>query len=278
MFVMSVDLESWVHRPVFGVPTERQTKLVDGGFIPAAVDVLLERLAKFEAKATFFCLGTVAEWYPEVIEAIVAQGHELGVHGYTHAFLHEMTRQSLEDDLRKTQDILAKHTERPIGFRASTFTHAPFLYEVLEDCGFKYDSSILPIKTPLYDWSAYEDSAPFWATPRILEIPLSIHKVAGIRIPVGGLYLRLLGGSVNVRLLRRIEKRHGIAVFYTHPWAMSANPRVSVSLPKSVFAHYRIPALGDLEKVLQSFRWVSFAGSLDVVAGELALRGPGTGA
>lgn len=275
---MSVDLESWVHRPVFRVPLERQTRLVDAGFIPAAVEVLLGRLAKSKAKATFFCLGTVAEWYPEVIETIVAQGHELGVHGYTHRFLHEMTRQSLEDDLRKTQDILAKYTERPVGFRASTFTRAPFLCEVLEDCGFKYDSSILPIKTPLYDWSTYADSAPFWTTPRILEIPLSIYKVAGIRIPVGGLYLRLLGGSVNVQLLSRIEKRLGIAVFYTHPWEISSNPRVPVSLPKRVFAHYRIPALGDFEKVLQSFRWASFVDSLDVVAGELALRGPQAGA
>jgi polysaccharide deacetylase family protein (PEP-CTERM system associated) len=278
MFVMSVDLESWVHRPVFQVPPERQTKLLDAGFIPAAVEVLLGALAKFKAKATFFCLGTVAEWYPEVIESIVAQGHELGVHGYTHRFLHEMTRQSFEDDLRKTQDILARYTERTIGFRASTFTRAPFLYEVLEECGFKYDSSILPIKTPLYDWSTYEDPVPFWATPRILEIPLSIYKVAGIRIPVGGLYLRLLGGLLNVRLLSRIEKRFGIAVFYTHPWEISSSPRVPVSPPKRIFAHYGIPALRDFERVLQSFRWVSFADSLDEVAGELALRGAHAGA
>ena len=278
MFIMSVDLESWVHRPVFRVPIERQTKLEDAGFIPAIAEVLLGRLAKFKAKATFFCLGTVAEWYPEVIEGIVAQGHELGVHGYTHRFLHEMTRQSFEDEIRKTQDILAKYTERPIGFRASTLTYAPFLCEVLEDCGFKYDSSILPIKTPLYDWSMYEDSSPFWATPRILEIPLSIYKVAGMRVPVGGLYLRLLGGSLNVELLRRIERRFGIAVFYIHPWEISTNPRVPVSLPKRIFAHYRIPALGAFEKVLRSFNWVSFEDSLDVVGGELASRGARAGA
>lgn len=271
MYIMSIDLESWLHRPVFQVPLDRQTKVEDGGFIPRAVDPLLESLARYKVKATFFCLGSVAEWYPEVIEAIVAQGHELAAHGYTHRYLHEMTRQGFEDDLRKTQDILAGYTETPIGFRASTFTRAPFLYEVLEECGFKYDSSILPIKTPLYDWSGCEDPVPFWATPRILEIPLSIYKVAGIRVPVGGLYLRLLGGPLNVRLLSRIEKRFGIAVFYTHPWEMSSNPRVPVSLPKRIFAHYRIPALGAYEEVLRSFPWTSFRDSLDTIRQELAV-------
>jgi polysaccharide deacetylase family protein (PEP-CTERM system associated) len=270
MFVMSIDLESWVHRPIFRVPIERQTKLEDADFIPAAVEVLLDQLARFRAKATFFCLGTVAEWYPDTIREIVAQGHELAVHGYTHKFLHEHTRQSFEDEIERALDILAKFTERPIGFRASTCTYAPFLYEVLENYGFRYDSSILPIRTPLYDWSMHENSTPFWVTPRILEIPLSIYKRCGVRIPVGGLYLRLLGGEVNVQLLKRIERRFGVAIFYIHPWEILSNPAVPVSLPKRVFAHYRIPAQAAFERVLQSFSWTSFRGSLDIIGKELA--------
>jgi polysaccharide deacetylase family protein (PEP-CTERM system associated) len=277
MFVMSIDLESWVHRPIFRLPIERQTKLLDADFIPAAVEILLERLDRFKAKATFFCLGTVAEWYPDVIRGIVSEGHELAVHGYTHRFLHEHTRHSFEDEIKRTQDILARFAEEPTGFRASTCTYAPFLYEVLEDYGFRYDSSILPIKTPLYDWSMYENSTPFWVTPGILEIPLSIYKLAGIRIPVGGLYLRLLGAGANVRLLRRIESRFGIAVFYIHPWELLSNPRVPVSLPKRVFAHYRIPALEAFEKVLQSFAWKDFRDALEIIGQELALPVTETG-
>ncbi len=271
MFIMSIDLESWVHRPIFGIPIESQTKLRDSDFIPAAVEVLLKELAKFRAKATFFCLGTVAEWYPDTIGEIVAEGHELAVHGYTHRFLHEHTRQSFDDEIKRTEDILARFTEGPVGFRASTYTYAPFLYEVLESHGFRYDSSILPIKTPLYDWSMYDSSVPFWITPRILEIPLSIYKLAGIRIPVGGLYLRLLGGLLNVQLLRRIERKLGVGIFYIHPWEILGNPQVPVSLPRRVLAYYRIPALGAFEKVLRSFRWTNFRGSLDVIAQELAV-------
>jgi polysaccharide deacetylase family protein (PEP-CTERM system associated) len=271
MFIMSIDLESWLHRPIFGVPIERQTKLEDSNFIPAAVEILLERLARFKAKATFFCLGTVAEWYPDVIREIATQGHELAVHGYTHRFLHVHTRQSFEHEIEKTQDILAEFAERPIGFRASTCTYAPFLYEVLENYGFRYDSSILPIRTPLYDWSMYKDSMPFWVTPGLLEIPLSIYRFGGVRLPVGGFYLRLLGASMNVRLLRRVERRFGIGIFYIHPWEILSNPRVPVSLPKRVLAHHRIPALEAFEKVLQSFVWTSFRDSLEVIGRELAM-------
>jgi polysaccharide deacetylase family protein (PEP-CTERM system associated) len=263
MFIMSVDLESWVHRPIFGVPIEKQTRAMDNGFIPRSVDVLLGSLARFEAKATFFCLGSVAEWYPEAIRAIANEGHELAVHGYTHKRLSEHTRQSFEREIERTQDLLGAFGDRPIGFRATTFSYAPFMYEVLEEHGFQYDSSVLPIRTPLYDWSRHKSSAPFWGTSRVLEIPISVYyKFAGIRIPVGGFYFRLLGGRVDIRLVTSIEREVGIAVFYVHPWELVNAPPVPVALPKRVFAYYRIPALQSFEKVLGSFPWTDFRDSL----------------
>ncbi len=265
MFIMSVDLESWLHRPIYNIPLDRQTKGEDAGFIPAAVDSLLEIFAKHGAKATFFCLGSVAEWYPDVMRAIIADGHELAVHGYTHIPIHRHTKNSFEDEIKRTQDVLAAFTDRPVGFRASNCTQAPFLFEVLEENNFEYDSSVFPIKTHLYDWSMYRDSTPFWATPKILEIPLSIHRVAGIRIPVGGFYLRLLGAAVDVALLRRIEERVGVGAFYIHPWEVLANTRVPESWAKSVLAGYRIPAVKAFEQVVASYRWQSFGDSAGAI-------------
>jgi len=278
VYIMSIDLESWLHRPIFQIPPERQTKLEDAGFIPRAVELLLERLDRFNAKATFFCLGSVAEWYPEVIEAIVAQGHELAVHGHTHRPLHEHTRATFEDEVKRTVSILTQCGERPIGFRAPTFSRAPFLYEVLENNAFRYDSSILPVRTPLYDWSMYNGSDPFWATSGILEIPLSIHKVPLLgRVPVGGIYLRLLGGLVDTQLLKRVERTYGIAVFYIHPWELLPNPRVRLPLAKRTVAYYRIPALHAFERVLSSFAWTDFRDSLDLLTQRLIDPTPGNG-
>jgi polysaccharide deacetylase family protein (PEP-CTERM system associated) len=277
MFIMSIDLESWIHRPIFHVPLERQTRREDGGFIPRAVELLLEELATARAKATFFCLGSVAEWYPSTIDEIAAEGHELAVHGYTHRPLHEHTRASFEDEVKKTVDLLTRGREQPIGYRAPTFTYAPFLYEVLERQGFKYDSSVLPIKTPLYNWSMYSSSAPFWVTPRILEIPLSIHKVALLgRVPVGGIYFRLLGGLVDSALLKRVERTQGIAIFYIHPWEILDSPHVALPLPKRVLAYHRIPSLRAYERVLRSFPWTNFRDSLDSIVQMLPSAAPDT--
>ena len=270
MFIMSVDLESWVHRPIFNIPVDRQTKRQDAGFIPVAVDRLLETFSKNRAKATFFCLGAVAEWYPDVMRTIVSQGHELAVHGYTHTPIHRHTRDSFANEIKKTLDILTAFTPRPIGFRASNCTHAPFLFEVLEENVFEYDSSVFPIRTPFYDWSMYPDSTPFWATPKTLEIPLSIHKVARMRIPVGGFYLRLLRGKLDAGLLRKIEERVGVGTFYIHPWEILANPQAPASLPRRILAGYGIPAPKAFEEVVRSYRWTSFGDSISAIGQELA--------
>jgi polysaccharide deacetylase family protein (PEP-CTERM system associated) len=271
MYIMSIDLESWLHRPIFHVPLEKQTKEEDGGFIPRAVKLLLEELDRFKAKATFFCLGSVAEWYPESIEAIAAQGHELAVHGYTHRPLQEESRASFEDEIGRTLSILTQFGERPIGFRAPTFSRAPFVYEVLENNAFRYDSSIMPIRTPLYDWSMYSGSNPFWVTPSILEIPLSIYRVPLLgRLPVGGTYFRLLGGLVDAQLLKRVERTYGLAVFYVHPWELLPNPRIRLPLAKRAVAYYRIPALRAFERVLSSCEWTDFRDSLDLLTQRVA--------
>ena len=278
MYIMSIDLESWLHRPVFHVPLEKQTKAEDDGFIPRAVELLLEELDRFKAKATFFCLGSVAEWYPESIEAIGAQGHELAVHGYTHRPLHEESRATFEDEVKRTLSLLTQHGQRPIGFRAPTFSRAPFVYEVLENNAFRYDSSVMPIRTPLYDWSMYSGSTPFWATPSILEIPLSVYKVPLLgRVPVGGTYFRLLGGLVDTRLLERVEQTCGVAVFYIHPWELLPERHVRLPLAKRALAYYRIPALRAFEKVLGSFAWTDFRDSLDALTQRLVRATPGNG-
>jgi peptidoglycan/xylan/chitin deacetylase (PgdA/CDA1 family) len=67
---MSVDVESWVHRPVFNIPLIEQTKELDDGHVLRSTKIILELFKKYGTKATFFVLGSVAEWYPELMEEI----------------------------------------------------------------------------------------------------------------------------------------------------------------------------------------------------------------
>jgi len=263
---MSVDIESWVHRPIFNIPLSEQTKELDGGHVLRATKIILELFKKHHTKATFFVLGTVAEWYPELIEEMKHEGHEIGIHGYTHKLLNDHTEKSFDEEIRKTVLILKNLGVKPLGFRAPAFTKADFLYEVLNKNEIKYDSSVFPIKTPLYDGTSY-DSRPFIIDRGIVEIPLSVLKISGLRIPVGGFYLRLFGSRINYILLRKIEKRYGIAVIYFHPWEILDIPkkifinndeRINLPFVKKKFAYYKIPMLKQLEYLLKKINFTNF--------------------
>ncbi len=269
MIIMSVDIESWVHRKIFNIPLAEQTKELDGGHVLRATKIILELFKKHHTKATFFVLGTVAEWYPELIEEMKHEGHEIGIHGYTHKLLNEHTEKSFDEDIRKTVLILENLGVKPLGFRAPAFTKADFLYEVLNKNEIKYDSSVFPIKTPLYDGTSY-DSRPFIIYRGIVEIPLSVLKISGLRIPVGGFYLRLFGSRMNYLLFKKIEKRNGTAVMYFHPWEILDIPheicigkdkKIKLPFLKKKFAYYGIPMLKKVEYLLTKIHFTNFEGA-----------------
>jgi polysaccharide deacetylase family protein (PEP-CTERM system associated) len=273
MILMSVDVESWVHRHVFNVPLSEQTKELDGGHVLESTKIILELFKKYEVKATFFVLGTVVEWYPELIESIKNDGHEIGIHGYTHQRLCDHTRETFDKELKKTISILKNLGVTPRGYRAPSFSKADFLYEILNNNRITYDSSIFPIKTPLYDGTSYS-CRPFIIDCGIVEIPCSVLKIANLRIPVGGFYIRLLGGWMNYILLKKIERRYGIAVIYFHPWEtldMPNNGRlekdmgIKLSFLKKQFAYYKIPMLQELEYLLGKINFSNFERSKGLI-------------
>ena len=263
---MSVDVESWVQRPVFGIPLEEQTKELDGGHVLRSTAIVLERFRKHGTKATFFVLGTVAEWYPELIEEIKNDGHEIGIHGYTHNRLHHHTKESFDEEIKKTISILNSMGIEPRGYRAPSFSTAEFLYDVLRENGLSYDSSIIPVKTPLYDGTSF-DCYPFITDRGILEIPCSVLKISKLRIPAGGFYLRLFGSRMNYFFLKKIEKRYGIAVMYFHPWeildipdniSLANGKQIKLPFLKKHFAYYKIPMLKKVEYLLEKMNFINF--------------------
>jgi polysaccharide deacetylase family protein (PEP-CTERM system associated) len=278
MILMSVDVESWVHRQVFDIPLSEQTKELDAGHVLRSTRIILELFKRYDVKATFFVLGTVAEWYPELIEDMKNDGHEVGIHGYTHTRLTHHTRESFDEEIKKTISILNGMGVTPHSYRSPAFTRADFQYEVLRSNGIRYDSSVFPVKTPLYDGTAY-GSSPFIIEDGIIEVPCSVLKVSGIRIPVGGFYLRLFGGRLNHAIFRKVEQKNGIAVMYLHPWELLEIPRdirmdngrrVELSFLKNRFAYYKIPMLKQFEYLLRKLDFNSFEGAREYIDGLLA--------
>ncbi|MDR7369725.1 polysaccharide deacetylase family protein [Flavobacterium aquidurense] len=99
------------------VETEKKIALTfDDGPSIFTLEVL-ELLKKYNAKATFFCIGKNIETHPEILKQVIAEGHLVGNHSYSHSkffdFYHE---DKITDELRKTDELLEKFTSKKINF------------------------------------------------------------------------------------------------------------------------------------------------------------------
>jgi polysaccharide deacetylase family protein (PEP-CTERM system associated) len=197
---------------------------------------LLDRLAAADAKATFFVVGQIAKTHPALVRDIQAAGHEVASHGWDHQRVHHFTPFTFRDDLIRSKEALEDVTGAPVvGYRAPTFSvvrQTAWAVDVLADLGFRYDSSIFPVR---HDRYGVPDAPrePFWVAGRsaeILELPLATLRWLGQNLPVaGGGYFRLFPLAVleaGVRQLRR-QTSPAVATLYFHPWEFDADqPRL----------------------------------------------------
>ena len=228
------------------------------------MDRLLGQFAGAGVKATFFTLGWVASRYPELIRRIVSEGHELASHGYGHQLVHTLTPQQFRDDLVRAKDVLESTGGVAIaGYRAPTFSigpRNPWAYDVLEETGHRYSSSVYPVKHDLYG-APDAPRVPYRPGPgALVEIPMTTLRLGGRNLPIsGGGYFRLMPYMLFRTLLRRFhaaEDRPG--VFYFHPWEIDpGQPRVAGASRLSLFRHtVNLAAMaGRVEHLLRDFRW-----------------------
>ena len=157
---LSIDLDEWFHgRWATGGPRSRWADTASvfrevyggdrprGDIVPAA-RWLLALFAERRITATFFILGEVAEWYPELVREIAAAGHEIACHGMHHTDMTTLSREAFAADLRRAKELLEKLAGRPVrGYRAPNLVVAPWLADVIRELGFTYDSSICPARS-----------------------------------------------------------------------------------------------------------------------------------
>ncbi len=225
---------------------------------------LLEILADAGIRATFFLLGWIAQRSPGLVRDIHAAGHEIACHGENHQVIFRQSRSQFERETRAAKARLEDLTGVPVaGYRAATYSirhDSLWALEVLEALGFRYDSSIFPIRHDLY---GIPDAPRFPWYPckgRLLEVPITTVEVLGQRLPCGGGgYFRLLPYRLFRAGLRRVNSRdRQPGVFYCHPWEIDPDqPRVPGLSWKSRFRHYihldRMEAR--LRRLLADFSW-----------------------
>ena len=261
---MTVDVEDYFQVQAFAGVVNRAT----WDSLPCRVEANMDRiLAAFDragVRGTFFTLGWIADRHPAVVRAIVAGGHELASHGYGHARADGQTPEEFRQDVRRAKQVLEDIGGVPVkGYRAPTFSigpRNPWAFDVLAEEGYRYSSSIYPVRHDLY---GVPDAPRFPYRPAsgpLVEIPMTTVRLAGRNVPVaGGGYFRLMPYPLFRTLLRRYHRaEHEPGVFYFHPWEVDpGQPRVRAAGRMAQFRHYvNIAAMsGRLERLLQDFAW-----------------------
>jgi polysaccharide deacetylase family protein (PEP-CTERM system associated) len=233
---------------------------------------LLAVLGEADTRATFFVLGQVAERHPELVRAVYSAGHEIGTHGDSHRFVYRLTpdvfRIELEGAIKMLQDL----TGRPVvGHRAPFFSvtkESLWALDVLEELGFRYDSSVFPVHNYRYGIP----DAPRWPyrvnkTGQLMEFPISTWRILGTNLPIaGGAYFRIYPYAFTRMGLRSINRDGHPAVFYLHPWELDpGHPRIPV--PRRVAAtHYFNLSVteGRLRRLLREFQFAPMGEVLGV--------------
>lgn len=105
--------------PQSEAPHEKRIALTfDDGPDPKTTIQILDTLKKYDAKATFFMLGSRVEYYPETAKAVKAAGHEIGNHSWNHPDLSKMPLPKALEEINRTTAIIQKVTgEKPTVFR-----------------------------------------------------------------------------------------------------------------------------------------------------------------
>ncbi len=100
-------------------PHEKKIALTfDDGPDPKSTVQILDILKKYDAKATFFMLGSRVEYYPDTARAVKAAGHEIGNHSWNHPDLSKMPLPKALEEINRTTVIIQKVTgEKPTVFR-----------------------------------------------------------------------------------------------------------------------------------------------------------------
>lgn len=108
-----------------------------------AVPLILDLLARHAVPATFFVPGRVAERYPERVAEIVAAGHELAHHGYTHTSPTAMTAAEEEEELLRGKEALERFVPALRGYRSPSWEFTPHTLDLLRAHGFEYSSNLM---------------------------------------------------------------------------------------------------------------------------------------
>ncbi len=209
----------------------------------SATSDLLQILQTHAVQATFFVLGYVADQYPGLIEQILADGHEIGIHGYHHRFVYKMMQPEFEREIDMSLEAVQRITgATPLGHRAPYFSinaATPWAFDVLAARGLRYDSSVFPIRNRLYGFPDAPRFPYLLEETGLMEFPATTMQFLGRKWPVaGGFYNRFQPYALIKRGIQQVNAEGHPAILYIHPWELDTGQRYSQVTTRERLTHY----------------------------------------
>lgn len=245
--------------------------------LPSRVDrgvrLLLELLAERDAHGTFFILSWVAERQPGLVREIAEAGHEIASHGTDHQRVTQLSPDAFRQSVRDSKLILEDISGHVVlGYRAPSFSitrDVDWALDVLIETGYRYDSSLYPVRRAGYGYAGGERD-PYLvkrAAGTLHEFPPATVQWGSAVLPAGGgAYFRHLPYTLVRTALDDAERRRVPGTFYIHPWELDPEqPRVAVPY-RTHLRHYGGLArtVPRLRKLLAKFQFQSIAHTLAV--------------
>src|SRR5438445_3554628 len=267
--LLGIDFEDWYHPELIQrhIKTKNNKPSVING-----IDKILDWLRRNETFATFFMVGELLESKPELLDKILASGHEIGFHTMYHTRLDSQNfKEKFPEEIRKF-DVLT--SGRSKGFRAPTFSlndSSSWAIDVLSENNYQYDSSIVPAKTRLYGVPDAQ-TRQYRVTSKeirkndpkgkILEFPLLTTNLLGRTMPAcGGFYIRFLPLGTIEKAIRKNDEMSIPSSFYIHSWELTPEfmPRIPLSFVDSFITYHNLgKTMIRLAKLIKKFKFTSF--------------------
>lgn len=256
----TIDVEDWYHGAsdeVIRASGERR--------LCYGLGKLLDILAEFQVKATFFWLGIAASENPHLVKQVANAGHEIACHGWLHEPVYNMSPQRFKAETQHAVNLISDLSgQKVIGYRAPYFSitrKSLWALEILAKLGFEYDSSIFPIKNWRYGISNFNPIIQQVATPTgaIYEMPLSVRRILGNNFPIsGGAYFRIYPYAITQLNFRAAQCNNQAAIFYIHPWELDLDhPPVPLSWKEKLTHSINLHTITQkLHKLLSEFSFV----------------------
>jgi peptidoglycan-N-acetylglucosamine deacetylase len=260
LHALTVDVEDWYH--VCGlreqVVVSRDTwRVVDN------VAKILALLERYQCKATFFVLGSVAESIPVLAPMIAAKGHEIASHGWSHKLVTDLSPDAFRNELERTAELLERQTgQRPLGYRAPRWSlcrkKTPWAFETLSELGYFYDSSLTPLAAigdpsgPLHPHQIQTTHGLLW------EIPPLVTTTPFGNLPTGGGWgFRFFPYFLLSHTLQCYTTAGQPGVLFIHPRELDPEgPRLRLDVLQGFLAYGSRRSSEDrLKNVLSSFRF-----------------------